>query len=524
MKLLMILAVVLLAQLLAAGCTGSPGAIPASALIAATRPAASTGLRKFIIADYFPYHRTREHDGATGSWRQTRLAAESKAATTFFNYNPDLLDPAGLPQIAAKVRPLVGMQSDLDPDYQEFQILQAKTAGIEGFVIEWAIPGRNGADDLARSLRKTAAKYDFKIGINFIENSHFDWYPGGVDPTCDTREKLAEALKKSHQYLLDTYYSRDTALLVDGHALLLLFCGTTPQELAACKVHPYNLPPSVKDYWYVRRAGIGPNENATRYAYRQFAHLLAGSYAWVVGRYRLSGKELPKDLTDFDCYIDSDDMVAYQKQAAAMNDEYVTRGQYQIRMSSVCPGFDNRGCAGWGRELWQMPREGGATHRRQWEVIVANRDRIDAVLAVTWNDYTEATCVEPTVEHGFGDVEMIARYGAAFKGVQPDLAGIRLPERLFRLRKKAQFLARTGLDVARLTAGLDQAGLHVSRGEYPRAEAVLVAAERAVATMDKQVTTAHFAASVPGPQVAVAFSAAPADPAGGVYDTSVKGL
>jgi hypothetical protein len=383
------------------------------------------------------------------------------------------------------------------------------------------MPGRNGADDLARSLVKTAAKYDFKIGMNFIENCHFDWYPGGVDKTCDTREKLAEALKKTHQYLLDTYYSLDTALLVDGHPLLLLFCGTTPAELAACKAHPYRLPAGAKDYWYVRRAGIGPKMGHTRHAYRRYAHVLAGSYGWVVGRYRLSGKEMPKDLDAFDYYIDSDDMVAYQKQVAAMNDEYVRRGHYRIRMNSVCPGFDNRGCAGWGKSLWLMPREGGATHRKQWEVIVANRDRIDAVLAVTWNDYTEATCIEPTVEHGFQDVEMIARYGAAFKGVKADLAGIRLPARLFRLRKRAQFLARTGFDVRRLEAGLDQAARHISKGSYPRAESILLAGEKAVARMDEQVTSERLVAAVGGPVVSVASGPEPAD---GVYDTSARGL
>ena len=98
--------------------------------------------KKLVLADYFPHHRTRQHDGRLGSWQQSRTAEMSKARKTYFNYNPDLVGADGKHQLAATVYPLVGMQSDLDPDYQEFQILQAKVAHIDGFVVEWVLPGR----------------------------------------------------------------------------------------------------------------------------------------------------------------------------------------------------------------------------------------------------------------------------------------------------------------------------------------------------------------------------------------------
>ncbi|MHC4717980.1 MAG: hypothetical protein ACYS5V_13480, partial [Planctomycetota bacterium] len=95
MKLMMLLAAAFGAHLLLAGCTNAPGDGAAALRIVTTAPAASTGLRKMVLADYFPYHRTREHDGIMGSWRQAREAKDSKASKTFFNYNPDLVGPDG---------------------------------------------------------------------------------------------------------------------------------------------------------------------------------------------------------------------------------------------------------------------------------------------------------------------------------------------------------------------------------------------------------------------------------------------
>lgn len=43
----------------------------------------------------------------------------------------------GQHNIAAYEYPLVGMQSQYDPDNIEYQVLSAKTAGIDGFFVEW---------------------------------------------------------------------------------------------------------------------------------------------------------------------------------------------------------------------------------------------------------------------------------------------------------------------------------------------------------------------------------------------------
>ena len=514
-RIMIALVLALLAALSMAAAKG-PTTSKASAPTA-SRPA----LPKLIIADYFPHHRTREHDGMLGAWKQNNTAKLSKAEKKSYTFNPDLVGPNGRHQLASGVYPLVGMQSDLDPDYQEFQILQAKVARIDGFVIEWVLPGRHSPDILMKSMAKTAAKYDFKLGINWIEHCHYLWMPH-VDKSCDTREELVEAYKKSFQYLLTTHYSGKTALMVNGHPLVFLFGGTKPDEYRTIRAHKYRLPAGAAEPWRIRRAGIGPSWQSAHSAYRRWrGGLVEGSYGWVQGRQRLSGKETPKEiLKTFDYYIDADDCAEYQRRVMRKNNEYYQKGDYKIRFNSICPRFDNRGCSGWNRELWYMPDNNGAAHRKQWEVILEHKDRIDGVLLVTWNDYTESTSVEPTVEHGLRDMEMVEKYGAAFKGVESDPSGLRLPVRLFHLRRRGRFLARTGFATRKLSANLDRAAMAISDGQYAKGKELLTQAGQLVAKMDKRVKSKKLALAFPGKLVTLA--AGPQPTAKGVYDLARK--
>ncbi|MHC4717979.1 MAG: glycoside hydrolase family 71/99 protein [Planctomycetota bacterium] len=467
----------------------------------ASGPTARPAVAKQVYALYFPHHRTREHDGNLGSWQKTLTAKKSKAHKTYFNYNPDLVAPGGRHDVAATVYPLVGMQSDMDPDYQEFQILQARTAHIDAFIVDWILPGNYGWEHAMRSLLKMAERYDFKLGIDFIAESHFEWYQN-VDPAADTRRKKAEAIKKSLQYALDQFYHSPAALVVEGHPVIFLFGGTKPEEFRWIRRHPYRVPEGMKRPWFIRRATIGIHRGHMEWTYNRWAPLVDGTFGWILGPYRLSGKPIPPEmLATYDYYLDSDDMDLYARGVVEMNQKHFETGEFSMRVGSACPGFDNRGCAGWERTLWMLEREQGRTYERQWAVNVANRDKVDAVFCVTWNDYTEATTVEPTAEHGFTDMEITQKYAAAFKGIPSDPSGIRLPARLFALRKRARFLNHTGFDTDAVMSRLDRVGVAVNERRYVKAAAGLDEAEKMTADMDRQVRSEKVAVSVPGEKV-----------------------
>ena len=100
---------------------------------------------------------TRQHDGKLGRWEMYANTEKSSTGRKSLCYNADLIDSEGRHEIAAMAYPQVGMQSNLDPDYIEYQILSAKAAKIDGFFIEWGFkPHEN--DILLREMQKVAAK------------------------------------------------------------------------------------------------------------------------------------------------------------------------------------------------------------------------------------------------------------------------------------------------------------------------------------------------------------------------------
>ena len=453
--------------------------------------------KKLIIGDYFPYHRSRPHDGSNGSWQQNLIAKDSKAKVTHFTYNPDLLDEDGHPDMAAPTTPIVGLQSDLDPDYQEYQILVAKVAHVDGFAIEWALSGAINADLTLRSLMKTARKYDFKIGVNWIEGSHFQWI-GNYRDNVETREDKLREYHKNLQYLMTEVYGADTGLLVGDRPLVLLFGGagerTTPKEFARVLEKPLKLPKGRGKPLFTKLIGVNKNPKYRKYAFDPWAPLVDGAFGWLQAHAPMTDAPMPEELKDkFDYYMDKDHMIVYQNEFRKTVNKYYDKGAFSYRVQSAVPGFDNRGCAGWGRTLCYLDRDKGEVYRRQWAHHVKYRDQIDAVLLVTWNDCTEGTIVEPSREYGYRELAVTEKYGAAFKGIKSDPAGLPLPERLFKLRKRREFLGRTGFDVAKTVATMDKVGQLIAKGEYPRASTALDKLEAQFAKLDKSVQAVKVA-------------------------------
>ncbi len=189
-------------------------------------------------------------------------------------------------------------------------------------------------------------------------------------------------------------------------------------------------------------------------------------------------------------------MTLYLDRLRKWNQRFVDEGKFSFRMQSACPGFDNRGCAGWGRDLAYLGREEGEHYRRQWQQHVKHRDEIDAVLVVTWNDFTETTVVEPTVEFGYREIATTQEYAAKFKDLPHDPAGLELPERLFTLRKDRAWLARTGFELGDTAPKLDQAGRCIAAREYAQAADLLDDVKSRFADLHSQTAQEVFSLSL----------------------------
>ncbi len=65
--------------------------------------------------------------------------------------------------------------------------------------------------------------------------------------------------------------------------------------------------------------------------------------------------------------------------------------------------------------MFYVARKDGETARKQWTLYKNERANLDAVFIVTWNDWTEGSIVEPSVERGLQDDTIIEEAASGFK-------------------------------------------------------------------------------------------------------------
>ncbi len=109
------------------------------------------------------------------------------------------------------------------------------------------------------------------------------------------------------------------------------------------------------------------------------------------------------------------------------------RGLMRLYISSVAPGFDDSPVNGWNRGTHIIEREEGRTYQFLWDQVHAHQGSM--VSIATWNDYPEASMIEPTAEFGVKYVELTRSNVARFKGTQADDTPLELPIWIFRVRK-----------------------------------------------------------------------------------------
>ena len=446
---------------------------------------------KKVYADFHGVRYTRQHDGKLGRWEMFSNTEKSATGRKTLCYNADLIDNEGRHEIAAVAYPQVGMQSNLDPDYIEYQILSAKTAKIDGFFIEWGfMPHEN--NELLREMQKVAVKYNFEIGVNWCDGwLYYDWITK-LYPEVKTREAKTDYMVKCYQYLVDSVFTGPTAPIVKGMPVFYHFGpGATVDEYRKV-LSLVKLPQGMKQPVALRRwADWGKLEN-NKYlpvthsndieSWKQVGEIPT---AWLPARVRARDNE----HASWDNYATQDDVIEFMKpfRDSIWNS---THPAYTIKSGFAMPGMDNRGCAGWGRgHFYYIPRNNGETYSNMWQFCMAEKDELDMMFIASWSDYTEGHEIEPTIENGDRELRTTLKYAAEFKGEQADERGMTLPLALFRLRKEARFLEKSKMDVSACNRALDKVALLISQGRYPVAIGLLSQIENDIATAKKAITS-----------------------------------
>ncbi len=469
----------------------------AAVVLSCSRDNYASGNGKKVYADYHGVRYTRRHDGKLGRWEMFADTYQSATGRKTLCYNADLIDSSGRHIIAAQAYPQVGMQSNLDEDYIEYQILSAKAAGIDGFFIEWGfLPHEN--DVLLRAMQKVAAEYGFEIGVNWCEAwLYYDWITK-IYPEIDTREKKTDYMVKCYQYLIDSVFTGSTAPSVNGRPVFYRFGAGASG--AGASVEEYKSVLSRIEY------PEGMERPAVLLRWADWGRLEDGKYipvthsdvndswkaigeiptAWLPARVRPMDENYPL----WDNYALPEDLIEFMKpfrDSIWLSDDPA----YIVKSGFVMPGMDNRGCAGWGRgHFYHIPRNGGATYEDMWKFCMESKDSLDMIFIASWSDYTEGHEIEPTMENGDRELRTTLRYASMFKEEKCDSGGIALPLELFRLRKTAAFLRSCGESVSKSAPDaflssvddcggiLDKAARAIADGRYRKAGKLLSEARK----------------------------------------------
>ncbi len=450
-------------------------------------------MKKKVYADYHGPRCTREHDGIVAQWKYHGTARKSRASVRTANHNADCIGKDGLHDLAALSQPLLGMQSQRDNDYIEYQILTAKLAHIDGFFVEWGFQEHESNDEMLRMMAM-AKKLDFEIGINWCDAWHFYPWIEEFHPDATTRERKTQLFQENVQYLLDHLFASPVGAKVDGHPLILLFGGgLTIEEFEQIKNQTYNLPDGVREPFFLVRAPIAgtvDGENV-RYQLEQNGWLPVsdGIFGWIPTRLR-SGLETDA-YSAWDRYATTEDACAYlDVLRKAMQDT-----NSRVRIGCVNPAMDNRACASWDKhDLSHIPRAEGETYEQMWKSHVAHPDEEDIVYVVSWNDYTESHQIEPTLNDGYREVETTRKYAAQWKALEDAHSSedLRLPLQLFYLRKRLYRLGKAHADTTAYDRALDRIAQEISTGKLGQARLDMDGMEGLLEALEHQLCHREF--------------------------------
>ncbi|SDD25811.1 glycoside hydrolase family 71/99 protein [Niabella drilacis] len=438
--------------------------------------AQQTGNGKKVYVDYHGTRYSREHDGMLGRWSFYGLSGKSETPLKLMCYNGDNILENGKHQIAAVHYPLTGIQSNLDPDFIEYQILSARTAKIDGIFIEWGFP-EHESTWLLDAFRKVAAKYHFEIGVNWCDGwLYYDWITK-LRPEIKTREEKTAHFITSLQYLTDSVFSTPTAPKVKGVPVYYLFGGgiRSGEYDSVVTKHSFRLPGAAGSPQGLRRVAEWGELVNGRYEsppldteFATWERLGMSPTAWIPPRVRRIDAGHPY----WDNYATREDVLRSMEpfKAKVWDQPRDSGGSALIRSGFVTPGMDNRGCGGWGRgHFFYISREGGQLYDDLWKYNLASGDNLDMMFIASWSDYTEGHEIEPTVENGYRELQTTLRRAAEFKEESYTEKGIRLPLELFRLRKASRFLSDLDYEQHFENKRLDQIARLISDGAYKEA-------------------------------------------------------
>ncbi|HSV13443.1 MAG TPA: hypothetical protein VLI90_04245, partial [Tepidisphaeraceae bacterium] len=340
-------------------------------IAAAQQPATSPKAANppLIVAHYMSWYQTPAVSGSWGFWQVNRANIDTK-----YWHWPDKNTPAGGPDIASVYCPIIGPYDSADPDTCEYHILLAKLCGIDAFVADWYGPDASQEhpyDNIGfLAMKRAAERLDFKVMICWEDRSMFP----PISKAVTSRRDAVERGKQMIAYLAKEWFASPAYLKIDGHPVLTDY--TYVQSNGTMST-----PALDADEWNQVLQSTQPTQRGAMLIHDWHRHFKSpefGGYTSVV----------PWG----DTYHGNADRADTFWPAA---EHAVRDGDNRFLSGAVLPGFDNRGCGGWGTggAIGITDRRDGAKFRATWADVM--RHDVRFIQIATWNDFNEGGTIEP---------------------------------------------------------------------------------------------------------------------------------
>jgi Glycosyl hydrolase family 71 len=251
--------------------------------------------------------------------------------------------------------PLIGTYSSSDRAVIQHQIIEAKSAGITGFIVSWKDTPLN--DQRLRLLMKVAGQEHFKLAMIY-QGLDFSRHPLPVSQVAADFQTFAH------------YYASNHVFYRLGGKPLTVWSGT----------------------WAFTHAEVASVTGAVR-----------GSILVLATEKNVAGFQRVADVTDGDAYYWSSVNPAtnthYGAKLREMGQAVHHDGKYWI--APFAPGFDARLVGG--HEV--VPRRNGQTLRTEYATALTSSP--DVLGLISWNEFSENSYVEPSVKYRYQSVDVL---------------------------------------------------------------------------------------------------------------------
>ena len=400
----------------------------------------TTAATKAVFAHEMTGFRTVEYSGYWSGWNSN-------------SHNPAITDVDGKPDIASVYYPSVGYYDMKDPDLVEYHCQSLKMAGIDGVIFDLGFYDMDAETvNMISNYLNTMAAYNLQAVICYEDKAHWLW-----DASATTRAMAVQRAYDDMNHWLTLFNTSGRQYYVTGtRPLFLLFSyefeisgkGTScllPTELTTWlnTFDPANRPVLMRQ-WYKDPDHIG---------------VLNGMFGWP------QLYPAPPELAPYVGYCDMAENESTLTIDRSFGQYLFDNGYADFHIPGVWPGFDDYAVWGWGDGPRLMPRYNGQLYDMTWDYAID--DNLPVVQIATWNDWFEATIIEPSVEFGNLYLEKTLINSAVFKNISdPPMPNFNVPIWIYKIG-----------DITTDPLVLDEmntASAHIAAGEFELAEQIVL--------------------------------------------------